>query len=94
MDVEGGPAGRTVDVLFHEYMADEMATLERVYACAGIELTQQARAEIEAYRTAHPRGKEGRVVYDLRRDFGVGAEEIRAHFGFYFERFPVRIEVS
>ena len=88
------PAGRTVDVLFHEYMADEMATLERVYACAGIELTQQARAEIEAYRTAHPRGKEGRVVYDLRRDFGVGAEEIRAHFGFYFERFPVRIEVS
>lgn len=51
------PAGRTVDVLFHEYMADEMATLERVYACTGIELTPQARSEIEAYRTAHPRGK-------------------------------------
>lgn len=88
------PAGRTVDVLFHEYMADEMATLERVYACAGIELTQKARSEIGAYRTAHPRGKEGRVVYDLRRDFGVDAEELRAHFGFYLERFPVRIEVA
>jgi len=88
------PADRTVDVLFHEYMADEMGTLERVYGCAGIELTDRARAEIEAYRAAHPRGKEGRVVYDLRRDFGVGPEEVRAPFGFYLERFPVRIEVS
>ncbi|HET9062309.1 MAG TPA: sulfotransferase, partial [Candidatus Binatia bacterium] len=45
------PAKRTVDVLFHEYMADEMGTLARVYDCAGIELTDYARSEIEAYRT-------------------------------------------
>lgn len=87
------PAGCTVDVLFHEYMADEMGTVERVYERAGIELTTRARAEIEAYRSAHPRGKEGRVVYDLRRDFGVTPEEVRAPFGFYLDRFPVRIEV-
>ena len=65
------PVGRTVDVFFHEYMADELGTLQRVYDAAGIDLTDRARAEIEAYRTAHPRGKEGRVVYDLRRDFAV-----------------------
>jgi hypothetical protein len=88
------PRDRTVDVLFHEYMADEMGTLERVYACAGIALTDAARAEIEAYRAAHPRGREGRVVYDLPRDFGVTPEEVRAPFGFYLDRFPVRIEVS
>jgi hypothetical protein len=87
------PARRTVDVLFHEYMADEMGTLERVYDCASIELTCQARTEIETYRAAHPRGKEGRVVYDLRRDFATTADEIRSRFGVYLDRFPVRIEV-
>ncbi len=88
------PTDRTVDVLFHEYMADEMATIERVYDVAGIELTDVARAEIEAYRLAHPRGKEGRMVYDLRRDFHTTPEEVRARFGAYLDTFPVRIEVS
>ena len=87
------PAGRTVDVFFHEYMADEMGTLQRVYDCAGIELTDEARAEIEGYRAAHPRGKEGRVLYDLRRDFSTTPDEVRSRFGTYMERFPVRIEV-
>jgi hypothetical protein len=88
------PAGRTLDVLFHEYMADEIGTLERVYACAGIELSERARAEIGAYRAAHPRGREGRVVYDLRRDFDVTPDEVRSRFGAYLGRFDVRIEVQ
>ncbi len=69
------------------------APSQRVYDCAGIELTDGARAEIEAYRAAHPRGKEGRVVYDLRRDFAITPEEVRARFGVYLDRFAVRIEV-
>ncbi len=88
------PAGRTIDVLFHEYMADEMGTLQRVYDTAGIELSATARAEIEAYRAAHPRGKDGQVVYDLRRDFGVEPAAVRSRFTEYVERFPVRIEVQ
>ena len=88
------PADRTFDVLFHEYMADEMGTLARVYETAGIELTDRARAEIEAYRSAHPRGKEGQVVYDLRRDFSTTPEAVRSRFSAYLERFPVRIEVT
>jgi hypothetical protein len=88
------PADRTVDVFFDEYMADELGTLQRVYDAAGIELTDTARAEIERYRAAHPRGKEGRVVYDLRRDFSTTPEEVRARFDAYLDRFPVRIEVT
>ena len=88
------PEGRTIDVFFHSYMADEWGTLQRVYDAAGIELTDQARAEIGAYLDAHPRGKEGRVVYDLRGDFGVTPEEVRARFGAYLDRFPVRLEVQ
>ena len=88
------PEGRTVDVFFHEYMADEMGTLQRVYDAAGIEFDEQARSDIAAYQAAHPRGKEGKVVYDLRGDFSVTPEELRQPFGFYFDRFPVRIEVT
>ncbi|MFN8038919.1 MAG: sulfotransferase [Acidimicrobiales bacterium] len=88
------PSDRTLDVLFHEYMADEMGTIQRVYDLAGIELTDEARAEIEAYRAAHPRGKDGQVIYDLRRDFSTTPEEVRSRYGAYLDRFPVRIEVT
>ena len=88
------PEDRTVDVYFDEYMADEIGTLERVYRCAGMELTEQARAEVAGYRRAHPRGREGTVVYDLRRDFSTTPEEVRARFGTYLDRFPVRTEVA
>lgn len=88
------PADRTVDVLFHEYMADDMAIVEQVYDCAGIELTSRARADISVYRAAHPRGKEGQVAYDLRGSFFVTPDEVRARFRAYLERFDVRIEVE
>jgi hypothetical protein len=93
-DREVLPPQRSVDVLFHEYMADEIGTLERVYECAGMEFTQRARTEVAAYQRAHPRGKEGRVVYDLRRDFSTTPAELRSRFGAYHDRFDVRIEVQ
>ena len=88
------PADRTVDVFFHEYMADEMGTLQRIYDMAGIEFTGEAKAEVAAYQAAHPRGKEGRVVYDLRGDFGVTPEEVRTRYTDYMNAFPVQIEVK
>ncbi|HKA14372.1 MAG TPA: sulfotransferase [Myxococcota bacterium] len=88
------PAGRTLDVLFHEFMADDLATVERIYEVAGLPMTDPARAQIADYLRDHPRGKEGQVVYDLRRDFGAEPAAVREPFGFYFERFPVKVEVS
>ncbi len=88
------PEDRTVDVFFDAYMADELGTLERVYDCAGIEMTDRCRDEVDAYRRAHPRGGEGRVVYDLRGQFSVTPEEVRARFGAYLDRYPVRNEVQ
>jgi hypothetical protein len=89
------PADRTVDVFFHDYMADEFLTLERVYECAGIELTDTARAEIASYQAAHPRTRGGQVVYDLRGDFHTTPEKVRGRYDAYLERFDnVRIEVQ
>jgi len=88
------PSARTVDVLFHEFMADDFATVERIYEVAGLPMTGEARAQIQGYLRDHPRGKEGQVVYDLRRDFDAEPAELRRPFGFYLDRFPVRVEVS
>ena len=41
---------------------------------------------------ANPRGKHGRIAYDLRGDFGLDPAAVRARFGYYFERFPVAVE--
>ena len=53
-----------------------------------MELTDTARAELEAYLAGNPRGKDGRVVYDLRGDFGLDPADLYERFAFYFEAFP------
>ena len=42
---------------------------------------------------AHPRGKYGRVRYNLKEHFGVAPEQIRERFKFYYDAFPVKVEV-
>jgi hypothetical protein len=78
----------SIDVPFREFMADDIAMVERIYARAGLDLTKTARAELQAFMQSHPRGAEGRMVYDLEGDFGIGAEVLRERFHFYFEQFP------
>ncbi|MDB5447242.1 MAG: hypothetical protein JWQ97_2559 [Phenylobacterium sp.] len=85
---------RTVDVYFDRFMEAPMATVEEVYVKAGLTLDQQLRADMAAFLDANPRGKHGKVHYDLRRDFGLTPEEVRERFEFYFERFPVKVEVT
>ncbi|MCH2184452.1 sulfotransferase [Myxococcota bacterium] len=88
------PEDRSLDVLFHEFMADDIAMVERVYELAGLEMTQTARAELEAYMAANPRGKFGQIEYDLKGDFGVDPDRLRERFAFYFEKFPIQAETS
>jgi hypothetical protein len=91
-DRDALPANQSLDVLFHEYMADQKAVITRVYTMAGLSLTAEAERRIDAYLTANPRGKHGRVVYDLAGDFGVDVAALRERFAFYYERFGVRPE--
>jgi hypothetical protein len=82
------PSEQVIDVPFREFMADDIATVEKIYRRAALELDDRARAELQAFMDAHPRGKEGRVVYDLEGDFGISPAHLRERFAFYFERFP------
>ncbi|MEE9608538.1 MAG: sulfotransferase [Myxococcota bacterium] len=91
-DRERIPASQSCDVLFHEFMADDVAAVARIYALGDLELTAEARGELERFVAENPRGKHGRIVYDLKGDFGVDPEQVRQRFAFYFERFPVEVE--
>jgi hypothetical protein len=88
------PAGQRVDVEFGEFMADDLAMAAKILDVAGLELTDRARAGFESYLAGNPRGKEGRVIYDLRNDFGVEPAALHERFAFYYDAFPqIRTEV-
>jgi len=86
------PAPHAVDVIFHEYMADQRTVIDRIYRAADLEITPEADRSISSYVDANPRGKHGQVVYDLIGDFGVNIRDLRRRFQFYYDRFPVRVE--
>ena len=88
------PADRTIDVLFHEFMQDDFAMVERIYDLAGLPMTAEVRRSVETHLAGHQRGKHGQVVYDLRADFGAEPERVREAFDFYLDRFAVKLEVS
>jgi hypothetical protein len=83
---------RGIDVPFHEFMRDDVATVERIYECAAEPFDDRARRRIDRFVRDNPRGKHGQVRYNPKRDFGLDPEAVRERFGFYFERFPVEAE--
>ena len=86
------PEERTVDVLFHEFMADDVGIVDHIYRRNGRAMTAEARARLDAFMAANPRGRHGRLAYDLPGDFGLDPDSVRSGFDYYFERFPVEAE--
>lgn len=83
---------QSLDVLFHEYMADQEGVLRQVYDLAGLELTPAAEASLLGYLAENPRHQHGRVIYDLEGVFEVDVARLRERFQFYYDRYPVRWE--
>lgn len=86
------PADRCVDISFHQLNGNEIPLLEQLYERAGAELTDEARRRFQSYLDDNPRGKHGRIRYDLTGHFGVTAGELRERFRFYFDAYDVRVE--
>jgi hypothetical protein len=85
-------AERSIDISFHHLAGNEMPLLEELYRRGGVELTPQVRGRFQAYLDGNPRGKHGRIRYDLQRHFGVSADALRERFDFYFDRFDIEPE--
>lgn len=87
------PAEQSVDVYFHQWIKDPDPILREIYAKAGLPLDEGTLATLHQYHKDNDPAVKGRVRFDLERDFGLTAEEVRRDFDFYFERFPVEKEI-
>jgi hypothetical protein len=85
------PAAQSIDVRFADFTADDFAMVERIFALARHPMTSEARAAMDAFLAAHPRGKHGTVVYDMDV-LGLDRAERRAALRFYSQRFGLRDE--
>lgn len=86
------PRDQQFDVLFREFVGDDVGTVERIYATAGLQMTDQARAELTTYMAGHERGSNGQYLFDLRGDFGIDPAAIRERYRNYTDVVPVGVE--
>jgi Sulfotransferase family len=85
------PAEQSMDVIFHEFMADDLGTVERIYQLADMPYGDNARAAHANYLAHHERDRHGKVIYEFEQ-FGVDPRELRERLAPYVERFGVRVE--
>ncbi|MFN3425230.1 MAG: sulfotransferase family protein [Novosphingobium meiothermophilum] len=86
------PADQSIDVLFHEYMADQEGMARRIYALARLDLPPDTERRLLGYLSENPRHAHGKVIYDLEGVFATDVAALRKRFAFYYDRFPVRQE--
>lgn len=82
------PAGRLLDVHFHEFMKDDVGTALGVLERTGEPLSEAAREAIVAFAARNVRGKHGVIAYPLE-PLGLEADDLRRRFAFYQEHFGV-----
>lgn len=84
-----GNEHRFFDVLFAPFQRDPFSILQQIYDWLGEELTPEARARMEAWRTSTPRDKHGGHSYDAA-ELGIDVPALRGRFRFYSDRFGVK----
>ena len=85
------PADRALDIRFHEFMADDVGTLEQIYELAGQPYDQVARDAHRAYLASHQRDRFGKVIYEPDQ-FGLDLPALRREFADYTAQFGVTEE--
>lgn len=80
------PAAQSIDVRFHEFNADDLGTVQRIYDLAGQSFTEDVRSGMQQFIRENPRGKDGKIAYDLSV-LGLEEAELRQRLRFYSERF-------
>nr|WP_241263151.1 sulfotransferase [Parahaliea mediterranea] len=81
------PATQSLDVPFRQLIRDDVGTVQGIYDLAGLAMTGEARAALEAFVREH-RNDYGRVRYDLKGQFGIEPDTLRQRFDFYYDAYP------
>lgn len=87
----GGDGPQFFDMHFHEYLADPVEMIGRIYAHFGRELSDTAAARMQAYLATHPADEHGHHRYVLS-DFGLEPGAVRERMKRYQEHFDVPSE--
>jgi hypothetical protein len=85
---------RSHDVYFRDLTTNPTKVVEDIHDKAGLPMNEESRTALTEALNENARGRHGQIAYDLRRDFGIEPAAIRQRFDFYFDRFPVDIEVT
>ena len=85
---DSGQDHRFFDIHFAEFQRDPFPQMQALYAWLGEELTEDARARMQAWRAHTPRDKHSAGRSDPS-DFGLDGDAIREQFDFYTQRFGV-----
>jgi Sulfotransferase family len=93
-DVGRVPEAQRFDVLYREFVGDDVGMVERIYRAAGLEMTEQARGELDAYMSTHRQGHGGRLRFDMRADFRAEPAVVRERYRAYTDAIPVGVEVA
>ena len=93
-DADLVPDDQRVDLMFDDIIRDDVGAASRVLEQAGLPVSADTIADLEAYMASHERGKHGRVVYDLEGDFRLDADELRRRFAFYTDEFDIPPEAK
>lgn len=93
-DIEQVPDDQRVDILFDEFMADDLATAMRVHAAAGIGADDELHGSLRHFVDTHARHQHGAIDHDLRRDFGANIESLQERFDFYTNHVGLKAEVA
>lgn len=93
-DMHAAPEGQRLDLMFQDIIADDVGAAQKVLKFAGLPSMTESLDDMRDYMDSHPRGKDGRVVYDLSGDFNLDIVALRKRFSFYTDLFPVRHEVK
>ncbi|BBY44859.1 sulfotransferase family protein [Mycolicibacterium celeriflavum] len=85
-DRDALPAEQSVDVRFEDFMADEEGTIAAIYELADQPLDADSRAAMAQFRTDHPRGRYGGVLYQPA-DLGLDIDDVNTRLRAYRDRF-------
>ena len=86
-----GRADAFIDVSYYDLVSHPIGEVRTIYRNAGIEFTGRAGNAADALAARDVKDRHGRHVYSLS-SFGLNAEEIDRHFGFYTRAFRISDE--
>jgi len=82
---------RFLDVHHHEFVADPMGVLERVYDFTGMTLEAETRRRMLTWADDNKPGTRGKHVYTAEQ-FGLTERGLREQFAFYTDTYGVKLE--